>query len=113
MNKLHKANVFQSLPDASQAEQFESLLSRPDCRIERILSQGQCSAEGFWYDQAEDEWVLLLKGRARLEFAEPLADGNHLLELAEGDYLLIPAHCRHRVAWTDPDQPTIWLAVFI
>ncbi|QFY88113.1 cupin domain-containing protein [Magnetovirga frankeli] len=113
MNNRHKGNIFQWPPDASQAEQFEMLLSRPHCRIERILSQGQCSAEGFWYDQAEDEWVLLLKGQARLEFAEPFADGESLLELAEGDYLLIPAHCRHRVAWTDPGQPTYWLAFFV
>ena len=80
----------------------------PDVRIERIVSQGHCSADGFWYDQDENEWVMVVQGHATLEYEET----GHVVEMKAGDWVDIPAHCRHRVAWTDPDQPTIWLAVF-
>ena len=76
-------------------------------RIERIVSTGQASPPGFWYDQDWGEWVVLLSGAARLRLAEE-AEARRL---APGDWVDIPAHCRHRVEWTDPDQPTVWLAV--
>ncbi|MBW6476022.1 MAG: cupin domain-containing protein [Chromatiales bacterium] len=104
---MDKQNLWQSLPDARAAEQFTELLHADNLRIERIVSQGQASPEGFWYDQAEHEWVLLLEGAARLE----LEDGEQI-KLSPGDYCQIPAHTRHRVVWTDPDKTTIWLAVF-
>ncbi|MHB8801619.1 MAG: cupin domain-containing protein, partial [Rhodocyclaceae bacterium] len=76
-------------------------------RIERIVSTGQASPEGFWYDQPRDEWVLLLSGSAGLRFA----DEADVRELRPGDWLLIPAGCKHRVEWTDAAQPSVWLAV--
>lgn len=100
-------NLFRPLPDACAGERFDDLLTRPGCRIERIVSRGQASPPGFWYDQDWDEWVLLLAGSAELrleERAEPI-------RLGVGDYLLIPAGQRHRVEATDPAVATVWLAV--
>ena len=88
------------------AEAFSAILTRPGVRLERIVSTGQVSAD--WYDQAQDEWVLLVDGGARL-----LLEGDGELLLGPGDHLLIPAHVRHRVTWTDPARPTIWLALFL
>jgi cupin 2 domain-containing protein len=96
-------DVSASLPD----EQFTELLAAPHLRIERIVSTGQASPPGFWYDQQEAEWVLLLAGSAGL-----LIEGEAAPRvLAPGDYLHIPARTRHRVEWTDAAQPTVWLAV--
>lgn len=100
-------NLFSLLPDARMAEQFTSLLQQPGLRIERIVSHGQASAADDWYDQDEHEWVLLLQGAARLLFAD-----GRLQTLGPGDYVNIPAHQKHRVEWTDPEQDSIWLAVF-
>ncbi len=101
------ASLFADLPDGSGPEHFSELLGRPGLRIERIVSHGQCSPPGFWYDQPGGEWVLLVQGQARLRFAdEPAAR-----ELQAGDWLDIAPHRRHRVDWTAPDQTTIWLAV--
>jgi cupin 2 domain-containing protein len=74
-------------------------------RIERIVSHGHSSPPDFWYDQQQAEWVVVLKGAARIEFAD------RMVEMRSGDFVAIPAHTRHRVDWTTPDQPTIWLAV--
>lgn len=101
-------NLFSPLPDARAAECVDALLTRPALRVERIVSQGQASPPGFWYDQAEGEWVLLLEGAARLRFADETE--AHLL--GPGDWLDIAPHRRHRVDWTDPATPTVWLAVF-
>jgi len=102
-------NLFDGLPpDAVRDEAFDALLSRPGLRIERIVSTGQCSPPGFWYDQAEGEWVLLLAGAARLRFADEQCERA----LQPGDWLDIAPHRRHRVEWTSPDAPTVWLAVF-
>jgi len=99
----------ESLPEGIHEEVFETLLSRPGIRLERILSKGHTTPEGIWYDQPEDEWVLLLKGRARLE----IEGQTELVPMAAGEYLWLPAHCRHRVVWTDPDEPSIWLALHL
>ncbi len=101
-------NLFSLLPDASMGEAAEILLSRKGVRIERIVSLGQASPPGFWYDQDEGEWLVLLAGAARLRFA----DECQARPLALGDCLAIAPHRRHRVEWTDPQRPTIWLAVF-
>ena len=101
-------NLLRDLPSAQQEEVFESLLTRPGLKLERIVSQGQITPEGAWYDQEEDEWVLLLSGSARLAI-----EGEGEKDLAPGDALLLPAHCRHRVSWTDPLRPTIWLALHV
>jgi cupin 2 domain-containing protein len=101
-------NLLRDLPDAGAAEITEALVARPGLRIERIVSFGQANPEGFWYDQAEAEWVVLLAGAARLRFE----DETQARALGPGDWVEIAAHRRHRVEWTDPDQPTVWLAVF-
>jgi cupin 2 domain-containing protein len=103
------SNLFADLPPgALAAERSDTLLARPGLRVERIVSTGQCSPPGFWYDQAEGEWVAVLQGEARLRFAdEPAA--RHL---RAGDQLDIAPHRRHRVDWTPSDAVTVWLAVF-
>jgi cupin 2 domain-containing protein len=100
-------NLFLPLPDARAAESVDALLTRAGLRIERIVSSGQASPPGFWYDQEEGEWVLLLAGLARLRFA----DEAQARLLTPGDCIEIAPHRRHRVDWTDPTAPTIWLAV--
>ena len=99
-------NFFNNLPDASNAEQFETLLENKSFKLERIVSLGQATPEGEWVDQDRDEWVMLLKGRAGLLF-----EGETVIELKEGDYVKIPAHHRHRVEWTDGESETVWLAL--
>lgn len=99
-------NFLSDLPADLPEELIETLLEAQGVRIERIVSLGHVSPEGFWYDQDECEWVLLLKGAARIRFEE------ETLELGPGDFVNIPAHQKHRVDWTSPDEPTIWLAVF-
>jgi cupin 2 domain-containing protein len=99
-------NLLKNLPVDVAEEVAETILSSDSVRIERIVSNGQSSPEGFWYDQDEHEWVLILRGRAGLRFEEE-ADAR---ELQCGDCLQIPARARHRVEWTDSE--TIWLCVF-
>lgn len=99
-------NLFADLPDHLPEELIQTLLSTRSFRIERIVSRGHASPEGFWYDQETHEWVLLLTGAARLTL-----EGEEPLELLPGASLNIPAHQRHRVEWTDPAQPTVWLAI--
>lgn len=101
------ANLFTSLPPAGGEEEFTQLLARPGVRIERIVSTGQASPPGFWYDQADGEWVVLLAGEARLRF-EDEADTR---VLKPGDWVDIAPHRRHRVDWTHPGEATVWLAV--
>lgn len=102
------ANLFEQLPaPGSDAEQFFELLARPGLRIERIVSTGQASPPGFWYDQDDGEWVLVLTGEARLRFE----DEGEARPLKAGDFVHIAPHRRHRVDWTHPEQPTVWLAV--
>jgi cupin 2 domain-containing protein len=91
-----------------QNEWLDTLLQCGDIRIERIISTGQSSPPGFWYDQTEDEWVAVLQGNAALEWA----DGT-VQELTTGDYQLIPAGKKHRVARTSAEPPCIWLAIFM
>lgn len=109
---MQKHNLFADLPAAADAEHFDTLVEVTRGRVERIVSRGQHSPEGFWYDQKEAEWVVVLSGRAVLEFAA--ADGADVerIELGPGDHVDIPPHTRHRVAWTATDRPTVWLAVF-
>ena len=99
-------NIFDDIPAGLPAELVQTLLSTPGFRIQRIVSLGHASPEGFWYDQAEHERVLLLKGAARLRF-----EGEEPIELGPGSFVNIPAHRRHRVEWTDPDRATVWLAL--
>jgi cupin 2 domain-containing protein len=101
-------NLFDDLRPREQ-ECIEVLAAVPGTRIERIVSWGQASPAGFWYDQHEGEWVALLRGRARLALCGP----DETVELAAGDWLWIAPRRRHRIEWTEPGVPTVWLAVFV
>jgi len=101
------ANLFAGIPPEIPAEISEILLQTPDLHLERIVSAGQGTPPGQWYDQETHEWVILLSGSAGLLFAGETA----VQVVRPGDYLLIPAHRRHRVEWTEPDRPTVWLAL--
>ena len=100
------ANLLVDLPRDLSTEQFETILKAATVRIERIVSRGHASPPGFWYDQAEHEWVVVLAGAERLRL-----EGGEPTEMRPGDYVNIPAHRRHRVEWTHPDEPTVWLAI--
>ncbi len=102
-------NLLAELPSAREAEVSELLLDAKGVRMERIVSLGQASPEGFWYDQNEAEWVMLVTGRARLTIAGESTDRD----MEPGDAVYLPAGCKHRVAWTDPAQHTVWLALFV
>ncbi len=102
-------NLFAGLPESLPEELIETIAESDHVRIERIVSTGHMSPIDHWYDQDEDEWVIVLRGEAKLL----LAEGHKLDHLLPGDHLLIPAHQKHRVEWTKPDEPTVWLAVFI
>ena len=104
---IASGNFFSQMPYVDNDEVFDTILSSNRCEIERIISKGHKSPSDYWYDQERDEWVMLLKGAAKLEFKSD----NKIIEMMPGDYLLTPAHCKHRVEWTDPDVETIWLAV--
>ena len=99
---ISRSNVFADLPMPLPDELVQTLINSANVRIERIVSHGHSSLDGFWYDQDQHEWVMILMGAARLRFN----DGT--VEMTPGDFM---KHKRHRVEWTTPDEPTIWLAV--
>jgi len=100
-------NIYSSIPADIPQELFQDILTAESFKIERIVSKGHASPKGFWYDQDENEWVILLKGSAGLLF-----EGNDdIMELKPGDYINIPSHLRHRVEWTDPNTETVWIAI--
>ena len=99
-------NIFQYTNQLSEQEIFETILNSKNLKIERIISTGQITSEDTWYDQEEDEWVILLQGKATLSFFD-----NSSINLKAGDYLLIKAHQKHRVTFTSFDPPCIWLAI--
>lgn len=98
-------NLFEKIPATIDKELIETIAGSENVRIERIVSHGHTSPEGFWYDQDEDEFVLLLEGEAELEFED------ECVRLKRGDYLTIAAHRKHRVKWTTSEHPSIWLTV--
>ncbi|MCG5077380.1 cupin domain-containing protein [Paraburkholderia tagetis] len=106
---IASGNLYAGIESAARDERFERLVAQAGVLIERIVSTGQASPEGFWYDDPRDEWVVLLTGAAELEFE---GQGGARQRMHPGDYVHIPAHCRHRVAWTDTTAPTVWLAVY-
>ena len=101
------SNLFANLPPIGPQEHVDELAATARMRVERIVSHGQASPPGFWYDQDRVEWVLVLTGSAGLRFEGEDAPRP----MRRGDYVLIPAHARHRVEWTDTNEPTVWLAV--
>lgn len=106
-SQMKLANFFDQLPSDLSSEVFEKLAGNDKVTIERIISSGQVTPAGQWYDQSQNEWVMVIKGAAKLEF-----EYGEIVELAVGDHLDIPAHCKHRVAWTSDMSETLWLAVF-
>ncbi|MCG2838443.1 cupin domain-containing protein [Photobacterium sp. WH77] len=114
INKCQPGNlsiqdVFSDIPDNLPEELFQTLINTSDVRIERIISRGHQTPPDEWYDQNEDEWVMVIQGAAELAFD----DGRLPVRLREGQSIYLPAHCRHRVSWTAPGANTIWLAVFL
>jgi cupin 2 domain-containing protein len=100
-------NIFLGIRNRSAEEIFETIIKTNQFKIERIISDGQSTDKGKWYDQDEDEWVILLRGSAGLLFES----NNEEIIIKSGDYINIPAHQKHRIEWTDANEKTIWLAV--
>ena len=100
-------NIYSELPLQLENELFEELIRAENVRIERIISKGHTSPEQGWYDQIENEWVVILEGAGVVLFEDGVE-----VTLRRGDYINIPSHARHKVTWTDPDVLTVWLAIF-
>ena len=102
-------HLYSPVNTSSEAEYFEPLIQSSHCKVERIVSHGHSTPPDEWHDQTSDEWVVLLAGAAKLEI-----EGHpSLFSLDPGDYIFLPAHLRHRVAWTVPDRDTVWLAIHL
>ncbi len=105
---MQPKNIFslENMPRVGHHEQFETLCSDHNIRIERIISRGQITPHDQWYDQPENEWVLLIQGKASIEF-----ENGDMLHLGAGDYIFLPSGLKHRVAYTSKNPPCIWLAI--
>ena len=99
-------NIFENIPKKIDEEIFEKIISNKSVNIQRIISKGHTSPQSGWYNQEDNEWVIVLKGRAIISF-----ESKKDVTLKEGDYLCIEAGTKHKVSWTTPDEETIWLAV--
>lgn len=104
---MKAGNIFSEIPDSPIDEIFEILLISDHFKLERIISSGQATPPGEWYDQDMNEWVILLSGSAGLLFEGE----EEVIIMHPGEYVHIPAHKRHRIEWTDPEQKTVWLAL--
>ena len=100
-------NIFRLSNSDASAELIDSLLKKDGISIERIISTGQVTPKGEWYDQDRHEWLIVLQGEGELSYED-----NSRIKLTTGDYLLIPAHQKHRVEYTSTEPPCIWLTVF-
>ena len=103
---MNVLNIFESIPSDMGDEIFDVLVEKDALRIERIISKGHQSPSVGWYNQEQDEWVIVLQGAAIITFEDGCDS-----KLGRGDYLHIPAHTKHKVSWTNPEIETIWLAV--
>ena len=106
MNEIR--NIFKNIPDHIPEEIFQEILKTKTLKAERIVSKGHSSEISSWYDQEDNEWVLLLRGSAGLLFK----GDEKVVVLRPGDYINIPSHIKHRVEWTDPNMETVWLAIY-
>ena len=104
---MEAENLFGDIPADLPEELCTPLLQKSGFRVERIVSQGHASPPGFWYDQEENEWVIVLEGGAAVE----IEGCSETLKLRRGSYMNIPAHTKHRVVSTDPSAKTVWLAI--
>ncbi len=100
-------NIFSKIPPQFDEEVFENILQNNSFQLERIVSRGQATPKGQWYNQDRDEWVILLQGSAALK----IEGHDELLKMRPGDHVHLPANLKHRVEWTDAQQTTIWLAL--
>lgn len=100
-----ESNLFAEIPDKLDKELIDVLLNSENIKVERIVSKGHISPETGWYDQDQNEWVVIIKGEAIITFE------NKEVSLREGSYINIPAHTKHKVSWTHPQLETIWLAI--
>ncbi len=107
MNQIIVKNLFNGIPEKSDQELLDILLQKDSFKVERIVSRGHSSPENFWYDQDKNEFVLLISGYAGLIF-----DDGTKTNLKPGDYLIIPAHKKHRVEFTGPVEKSIWLTIY-
>lgn len=103
---MKKTNIFADIPKQLHEELFENIISKDSLKIERIISKGHISPNSGWYDQENDEWVIVLQGEAVLSF-----ENKEEVRLKAGDYINIPAHTKHKVSWTLPEKETIWLVI--
>lgn len=103
---LKSKNIFRDIPASLKEEFFETLQSSKEIKIERVVSYGHTTKEGEWYNQEQNEWVILLSGEAVLSFLD-----EDDVKLKAGEYINIPAHKKHRVSWTAPEKESIWLAI--
>ena len=103
----NKSNIFDKIPDNIDKEIFNDIVKTKKLRIERIISKGQTSPDSGWYDQDENEWVMVIEGCGVIAFF----DGSKI-KLNKGDYVNIPKHTKHKVIWTDTNNITLWLAIF-
>ena len=103
---MKTGNIFDSIPQNITDEIFELIIDQNNVKIERIISKGHTSPKSGWHEQAENEWVILLRGEAKIEFVD-----NKEICLKVGSHLNIPANTKHKVSWTIPDSETIWLTV--
>ncbi|MCF2857693.1 cupin domain-containing protein [Pseudoalteromonas sp. SMS1] len=103
----NKHSVFHAIPDKLNDEFFEVIAGNDQVKIERIVSNGHTSPREGWYDQPQNEWVMVLEGAGEITFED-----GRVVKLTPGDYVTIPAYCKHKVSWTLPDHQTVWLAVF-
>ena len=101
------SNIYSNIPEELPNELFEKIIYDSSFKLERIISKGHATPKGQWYDQAEHEWVILLKGSARIAIEGQAG----IVVLKPGDYIHLPAHLKHRVEWTDPATETVWLAL--
>lgn len=103
---MNNTNIFENIIVDKKNEQFINILNKESIRIEKIVSNGQTSPNDFWYDQEENEFVVVLEGFAIIEFEDKK------VELKKGDYINIESHIKHRIKYTSETKPTIWLAIF-
>jgi len=103
---MKQNNIFTEIPKALQEELFEEIIKDGAVKIERIVSDGHTSPKQGWYESEQNEWVIILQGEAVLSFEK-----NDDVELKHGDYVNIPAKCKHKVSYTSLNEKTIWLAV--
>lgn len=103
---MQTTNIFNNIPAQLNQEHFQDIISKDGIKIQRIVSQGTSTQDDKWYNQENDEWVIILQGRAILSFED---DSD--IKLSSGDYIHIPAHKKHKVSWTSSHEQTVWLAV--